>query len=212
MKRGRRRDAPAVKKAKAGHFRKPEKRDRSKATKLSADERAQMLAGLQEGEVPAFLLNGADFRLEIQIWKDLAPDLKRINALAKLDRFGFAMYCVHMADWVTATLHIKKNGATYKSRNTINKDVLHKLSPMVRVREIAERHILELGARFGLDPTNRFKLVAAQAGLAGQGMLPFGDSGAGKPPSPATAPEAERPEVPTAFLSRNSSEPPQRPN
>lgn len=140
---------------------------------MSADERAQLLSGLGEGEVPSFLLDEkGDFRKEVEIWKELSTDLRRINALARLDRFGFAMYCVHMADWIRATLHIKEHGATYKARNTINKDVLHKINPMVRVREIAERHILELGARFGLDPMNRFRLIGVQSGLAGQGFLP----------------------------------------
>jgi P27 family predicted phage terminase small subunit len=206
VKRGRKGDSPKVKAAKAGHFRKPERRTRVKPGTLSAAERAQMLSGLPDGEVPAFLTAGGDFRLELQIWKDLSVDLKRINALARLDRFGFAMYCVHMADWITATLHIKKNGATYEARNTLNHDVLQKLSPMVKVREIAERHILELGARFGLDPTNRFKLVAAQAGLAGQGMLPFGDAQE-KPTATGSVVNDEK-ENPTGFLGRKSTAPP----
>lgn len=180
---------------------------------MTADERAQLLAGLGEGEVPAFLLTEeTDFRLELEIWKELSTDLRRINALARLDRFGFAMYCVHMADWIRATLHIKEHGATYKARNTVNKDVLQKLSPMVRVREIAERHILELGARFGLDPANRFKLVGIQAGLAGQGFLPFGGEPGQKKPDSEEESEAA-PQAATGFLANNAATPPQsKPN
>lgn len=169
---------------------------------MSADERAQLLASLPDGEVPSFLTDGGDFRMELQIWKDLSPDLRRINALARLDRFGFAMYCVHLADWIRATLDIKKNGPTYMARNTITKDMQHKLSPMVKVREIAEKHILELGARFGLDPTNRFRLVAAQAGLAGLGLLPLGD---GQAKSPAAAADTAEPDAVTGILARNAS-------
>jgi P27 family predicted phage terminase small subunit len=140
---------------------------------MSADERAAMLAGLGDGDVPAFLLDEkVDFRMELDVWKDQAPHLKRMNALQKPDRYTFAIYCVHMADWIRATLDIRKNGATYKARSTITKDVLHKLNPMVRVRNDAERAILDLATRFGLDPLSRFKLVGIQAGLVGQGMLP----------------------------------------
>jgi hypothetical protein len=105
---------------------------------MSADERAAMLAGLGDGDVPAFLLDEkVDFRMELDVWKDQAPHLKRMNALQKPDRYTFAIYCVHMADWIRATLDIRKNGATYKARSTITKDVLHKLNPMVRVRNDA---------------------------------------------------------------------------
>lgn len=162
---------------------------------MSAEERAQLLASLPAGELPGFMIDEA-FKLELEIWKELSTDLRRINALARLDRYAFAMYCVHMADWISATLDIKKNGATYKARNTINKDVLHKLSPMVRVREIAEKHILEIGARFGLDPMNRFKLIAAEALGGGQGNLPFCE------PAPEAGKDVS---APTAFLVNNAS-------
>lgn len=200
MKRGRKGDSPETKTAKDGHFRKPERRARSKfKSALSAEERAQVLASLKEGEVPSFMMDQR-FDMELKIWTELAPDLRRINALANLDRFGFAMYCVHMADWVAATLDIKKNGPTYKSRNTITKDVLHKLNPMVRVRDIAEKHILDIGGRFGLDPFNRFKLIAAEAFGGGQLPLPFGGQ--------AAEPDPEQPSAaPTGFLKNNASTP-----
>jgi P27 family predicted phage terminase small subunit len=176
---------------------------------MTAEERAQLLADLPEGEVPAFLTDGGNFQLELQIWKDLSSDLRRINALARLDRFGFAMYCVHMADWITATKEIRLRGATYKARNTVNGDVLQKLSPWVKVREIAERHILELAARFGLDPTSRYKLVGIQAGLVGQGFLPGMDQ-PHQAPGQSDGPTATA-LAPTGFLANNASPPP-RPN
>jgi P27 family predicted phage terminase small subunit len=178
---------------------------------MSADERAALLAGLGEGEVPAFLLDDQfDFRMELEVWKDQAPHLKRMNALQKPDRYTLAIYCVHMADWIRATLDIKENGATYKARSTITKDVLHKLNPMVRVRNDAERAILDLATRFGLDPLSRFKLVGIQAGLAGQGFLPgmFEGDGAQKP---AAEPQKEEGEPPTGMLARSAAPPP-RPN
>jgi P27 family predicted phage terminase small subunit len=208
VKRGRKSDRPAVKKAKAGHFRKPESRARrpKKLPTLSVEERAQMLAGLPDGEVPEFFTEGGDFRQEVKIWKDLSADLHRINALQRLDRYGFAMYCVHMADWIKATLEIKIHGPTYKARNTINGDVLHKLSPWVKVRETAEKHILALAGSFGLDPMSRFKMLGVQAGLAGQGFLPF-DREPAKAETAASEGEGED-IAPTGILARSASPPP----
>jgi P27 family predicted phage terminase small subunit len=165
-----------------------------------------MLAGLPDGEVPEFFTEGGDFRQEVKIWKDLSADLHRINALQRLDRYGFAMYCVHMADWIKATLEIKAQGPTYKARNTINGDVLHKLSPWVKVRETAEKHILALAASFGLDPMSRFKMLGVQAGLAGQGFLPF-DREPAKPEAAAGEGEGDD-NSPTGILSRSASPPP----
>jgi P27 family predicted phage terminase small subunit len=208
VKRGRRGDRPAVKAAKAGQFRQADRRKRSKAPVMSADERAAMLAGLGDGDVPAFLLDEkVDFRMELDVWKDQAPHLKRMNALQKPDRYTFAIYCVHMADWIRATLDIRKNGATYKARSTITKDVLHKLNPMVRVRNDAERAILDLATRFGLDPLSRFKLVGIQAGLVGQGMLPGLLEGDGAQKR-VDEPQQEDGERPTGMLTRSAAPPP----
>lgn len=206
---GRRPQPKAVKEAKDGRFHAPDKRTRrKKKPSIPAQERAQLLATLPDGEVPSFLVNDGDFGMELRIWKDLAGDLKRINALQRLDRFSLAMYCVHMADWIRATIDIREHGATYKAKSTITKDWLHKLNPMVKVREIAEKHILDLAARFGLDPTSRFSLIKTQAGLA-QGMLPFGDN----PPAAAEegaavpAPAQESEDV-TGIMGRKGALPP----
>jgi P27 family predicted phage terminase small subunit len=72
------------------------------------------------------------------------------------------MYCVHMADWIAATLDIHKHGSWMKAKN-VNGDEMPRLNPAVKVREIAERHILQISERFGLDPANRYKLMRDQA-------------------------------------------------
>lgn len=144
----------------------------------------------------------------LQIWKDLSPGLKRLNALSHPDRYAFAMYCVHVANWIEAEREIRKHGATYIARNSVNGDELQKLSPWVRVREISERHILEIGSRFGLDPYNRFKLLKEEA-LVPQGFLP----GMGNEAPPASQPEQEDSGAATGALARAASPPPgTRPN
>lgn len=96
------------------------------------------------------------------IWMELEPDLKRLHLLQPLDRHTFAMYCVHMADWIIATRDIQKRGH-WKNVKNVNGEPMPRLNPMVKVREIAERHILDIGARFGLDPSNRYRLLRDQA-------------------------------------------------
>lgn len=191
----------------AGKFRKPDARKR-KPSIMSAEERAGLIAQLTDGQIvnpPGFMLEGRDFDMALTVWRELAPDLDRINALARPDRYSFAMYCVHMADWIEAVLEINKSGPTYIARNTVNGDELHKLSPWVKVREIAARHVLDIGARFGLDPANRFKLIRDEALIAAQGNL-FENRTV---PSAIVEEDATTGD-PTGFLKRSASPP--RPN
>jgi len=213
---GRRGETKKTKEAKAGHFRKPDTRDRSKKAKagkggqikLTNEARAELLACLPAGEIPGFMSKDGMFDEALQIWKDLSPGLKRLNALSHADRYAFAMYCVHVANWIEAEREIRSKGATYTARNSVNGDELQKLSPWVRVREISERHILEIGSRFGLDPYNRFKLLKEEA-LVPQGWLP----GMGKDDQPAPQPEQEDTGAATGALARAASPPPgSRPN
>jgi P27 family predicted phage terminase small subunit len=211
---GRRGDNRKTKEAKAGYFRKPDSRDRRKKVlgpkrlTLSNDERASLLASLPAGEIPEFMAKDGMFDEALQIWKDLSPGLKRLNALSHPDRYAFAMYCVHVANWIEAEREIRKAGATYTARNSVNGDELQKLSPWVRVREISERHILEIGSRFGLDPYNRFKLLKEEA-LVPQGFLP----GLGQDQQPASQPAQEESGAATGALARAATPPPgQLPN
>jgi P27 family predicted phage terminase small subunit len=206
MPRGRKGDSPEVKTKKAGRFRKPDARQRRKKPAMSVEQRAEMIAALTDGQIlnpPSFMLEGRDFDLALQVWKELAPDLDRLNALARPDRYTFAMYCVHMGDWIDAVRELNANGPTYIARNTVNGDELQKLSPWVKVRELAEKNILKIGERFGLDPSNRFKMIRDEALIAGQRNL-FERVGA--PPAPDNEMGS-----PTGFLARTATPPP-RPN
>lgn len=194
--RGRRPD-PAGEAAKGN----PGKRARKKRSpKVTAEDRAARLAAAEAAQPktshPKFL---ADAKLKdaLAIWRELEGDLKRLHLLERLDRHTFAMYCVHMADWITATRDIQKRGH-WKNVKNVNGDLMPRLNPMVKVREIAERHILEIGSRFGLDPSNRYKLLRDQsAAPASSGDLfnqpaPVAD-GEQPPAAPATSNELPSP-------------------
>lgn len=172
--RGRKKDLPARRAAKEKAKGYPGKRS-NKRSRVSAEESAGALAtaapvstGSPVAAVkrvvalhPKFL---SEPRLKeaLAIWTELEPDLKRLNLLQPLDRHTFAMYCVHMADWIIATRDIQKRGH-WKNVKNVNGEPMPRLNPMVKVREIAERHILDIGARYGLDPANRYKLLRDQA-------------------------------------------------
>lgn len=142
----------------------------------------------------------------LAIWRELEPDLRRLKLLQPLDRFTFAMYCVHMSDWITATRDIKQRGQ-WKQVKNINGDPMPRMNPSVKVREIAERHILEISARFGLDPANRYKLLRDQAAapkpVNEQGEMAFDQANTGA--TPPAREDADEPPSPLGLMEDLSS-------
>ena len=197
--RGRTPDAPGLQAAKGN----PRQRKRKHSVR-SAEERAAAIAqALAPGDTfgpPDFMAESTAFDPAIAVWKELSPELKRIGLLERLDRYSFAMYCVHMADWIAATREIAAGGAHYKAKN-INGELIERMRPSVKVREIAERHILDHGERFGLNPQTRFKLLRDQS-LIGAGPL-FG-ADAPKPPAEGDTTT----EDPVGMMARMGGEPP----
>jgi P27 family predicted phage terminase small subunit len=163
--------------------------------KAAAEERAAQLAAApaQGGDrlAPPEYLDGKLFEMELKIWNELVPELRRLNLVHRLDRYTLAMLCTHIADWLTATTDIKENGAYYEAEN-VNGKPLMRLNPAVKVREIAEKHILEIGGQFGMNPFQRYRLLREQSGVPGMGNLwdaaekreKEKAAAAGKPPAP----------------------------
>ena len=203
MTRGRKPDAPALQAAK-GH---PGKRRRAGKADTRAAELAAAPPASADPLSPPVWLGEAKLRPALAIWRELVPDLKRYNLLDTLDRPTFAMYCVHMADWVQATRDIAKNGHSYAAKN-VNGDDLMRVNPAVKVRELAERHILEIGSRFGLDPSSRYKLLRDQSASALGGL--FSGQGAGGTGEDRGSRGAEETgdDEPLALMQRASAAPP----
>ena len=99
-----------------------------------------------------------------RIWSDLADELVRLNFLRATDRTSFARYCEHCAKWISASAVIAKEGDHYDA-TTVTGETLKRLHPMVKVREIAEKHLVELEDRFGLTPLARQKMLRDQSAL-----------------------------------------------
>ncbi len=197
-----------MKAAKAGRFRKPDTRARSRFV-MSAEERAAFIAAVNAGQIPSppeYWFASSDYDAALKVWNDLAPGLVRKNALDVNHRYTFATFCTNAADWAAADREIKAKGEVYVARNTVNMDKLQKQSPWVNIRQRAFENMLKVGALFGLDPSNLFKLLRDEALVAGQGSL-FGWS---EVMSSSATSEADATD-PTGILSRNASPPP-RPN
>lgn len=210
--RGRKPDPAGLQEAKGSPGKR--KRGKGRAVKLTAEEIAAQLEAAQNAQAadhPKFL---ADPRVKeaLAIWRELETDLRRLRLLDRLDRHTFAMYCVHMADWITATRDIQKRGH-WKNVKNVNGDLMPRLNPMVKVREIAERHILEIGARFGLDPANRYKLLRDQAAAPMPNPDLFNRTPAGVDETQAAANSDDEPPNPLGLMDQLASAPPgSRPN
>jgi P27 family predicted phage terminase small subunit len=212
--RGRKGDGAAVKAAKQSAFKAPAKPKRKKVKLRSPEERAQILAaiggaGADSLAPPQFLAESEEFDGALDVWRQLAPDLTRINALTNLDRYTFAMYCVHMADWLDAVRDIAEKGAHYIAKN-VNRDPIWRLNPAVKVREYAEAHLMDIGERFGLNPAARYKLLRDESLISKQLGL-FSDREPAPPGAPAK--ESDTGEDPTGLMERLGGRPPAlRPN
>lgn len=167
MARGRKPDAPALQEAKGDPGRRKGKRKTTAAARAAALAAAPT-SGASRLSPPAYM-EGARFKTDLKVWNELVPELRELNLLHRLDRYTFAMLCTHIADWIDATEDIKKLGSYYEATG-VNEQKLLRLNPAVKVRQIAEKHILEIGAKFGMNPFDRYKLLRDQA-AAGFGGL-----------------------------------------
>ncbi len=212
MARGRKPDGPELQQAKGNPGRRPKPK---KHGTRSPEERAAALAAATPPDAkfgPPDFMGDPHFDGAIAIWRELSPELARIGLLDRLDRHALAIYCVHMADWIDATKDIAANGTHYKAKN-VNKDDLWRRNPAVLVRELAEKHILELGERFGLNPATRFKLLRDQSLIPNSGLFgdrdapPAKEANADTPPATTESDDVDD-ENPTGLMSRRGSEVP----
>lgn len=206
MPRGRRADTPAQQEAKGN----PSKKKRRRDALPSAEDRAAALAarpaeGKDVFSPPRFMNGEKHFGDALAIWCELAPELRKMRLLENLDRFTFAMYCVHMSDWISASKDIAKNG-THKDVKNMNGDPMPRLNPAVRVRELAERHIIDIGSRFGLNPADRYRVLRDQAGMPLGGL--FDKPGEKDEPGEVTSAESAGPETPIGLMRRRAAPPP----
>ena len=128
------------------------------------------------------------------VWHRIAPELHRLNILSPSDVDVFGRYCRHFADWIEATATINREGSTVLVKMTNSEERMPRMHPAVKVREVAEKHLLEIEDRFGGSPLARYRLIAQQAAHPGA----FGDLFSRAGVTPDQAPGTTAPTAPAA--------------
>jgi P27 family predicted phage terminase small subunit len=203
---GRRRDSLDVQEAKGF----PRKRlSRAERQAARAQEVAALLA-TAPGETsdplsPPGLLTDPRCAAALAVWREFAPRLKRVNLFSALDRYSLASYCYYVGEFAEACRDLLENGYT-QAVKTVSGDVMIRVSPSAKRRDVAQSYILEYSKRFGLSPLDAYALANAQAGALG-GRAPEGDlfDASAKPGEPA--PQAEDADL-IGSLARLDSLPP----
>lgn len=172
--RGRRGD-PALQVAK-GH---PGRRKTSIKAKIAEAERIAGLLANTPGETddilsPPSFLNDPLVAPALKVWRDYAPELRRTHRLGALHRLHFAMFCVYMGDWITASEDIRRNGP-WQNVETIAGGVMERTRPVVAWREICFRNAQDLSKDFGLTPREEYALFRDQADAVTKNPGLFGD-------------------------------------
>ena len=96
-------------------------------------------------------------RLARQEWKRMCTLLESARILGEADRDALAAYCVVFTRWADAERQIKKHGPVVKVGNSVQ------LSPYLVVANRCMDQMLRLWAEFGLTPSSRTRIIAAEA-------------------------------------------------
>jgi P27 family predicted phage terminase small subunit len=90
-------------------------------------------------------------------WERIAPELMRLGLLTPIDRAAFAAYCESYAQWVRAETLLQEKGVLVIG----NKGHVI-VSPLLWVSSSATKMMLKFGVEFGLTPSSRSRLIAAE--------------------------------------------------
>lgn len=215
---------PANQKARGFPNRRKSKTEKALANiEARAEEDAKLLAAASDPSdlqaLPAFI-NDKRLSPAIEVWKQYAPRLDKLQLLTTLDRHTFAMFCIYVAEFTLANRDIMDKGYSL-AVPTIAKDARGKPgmmlrdNPSVSRRDFAAKMMLDLAGKFGFTPLDRAQLIYKQAMRADEETL-FGRVRPAQVAPQAAAPAAEQqPESgSTAGSARNFDSPPPgaRPN
>lgn len=138
----------------------------------------------------------------LKVWDRLAPTLRAAKLLSEVDVQTFGRYCRNFARWLKMQTAIDKEGEAYESESQWGK--LKRVNPSFLIADRIERQLLAAEDRFGLNPAERQRIMAARSQTGVTGDL-FGSSDKAKdrrpddPAAKATA-AAEPIESPVGLL------------
>jgi P27 family predicted phage terminase small subunit len=169
---GRRRKDPREQKARGYPNRRKTKTERAiAAMEAKAAEQAKLLAaGNDPADLQALPVFINDKRLApaIEVWRQYAPRLDRLQLLTSLDRHTFAVFCIYVAEFALANQDILDKGYSLPVP-TVAKDakgrpgIMLRDNPAVDRRDFAAKMMLDLAEKFGFTPLDRAKLIQNNA-------------------------------------------------
>lgn len=135
------------------------------------------------------------------IWNRLAPTLSQAKLLTAADTETFARYCRNFARWLAMQRALDEGSETYTVETAAG--VVHRARPEFLIADRLERMMMATEDRFGLNPAERQRIIAARAqtGVSGD-LFDAIKPKAGRPDDVATqaAPAAQPIGVPIGFL------------
>lgn len=165
----------------------------------AAEDAKLLAAGSDASDLQALPVFINDKRLApaIEVWKDYAPRLDKLQLLTTLDRHTFAMFCIYVAEFALANRDVLDNGYTIMVTTVAGSkskaksgNQMPRLNPSVARRDHAAKMMLDLAEKFGFTPLDRAKLIHANAMRADEETL-FGRARPAQVPVPASPAETE---------------------
>jgi P27 family predicted phage terminase small subunit len=158
---------------------------------------AQPSAAAGSGDAPVWLRGEG-----LKIFQRMAPALRGMKLLTETDVPAFSRYCTHYARWLDLQARMKKGGDIYEIETASGKVL--RAHPAFTMADRLDRMMLAFEDRFGLNPAERQRIMAARANTGATGDM-FGNA-SGKEDrrsddaAAAAAPAAEPIEGPIGLL------------
>lgn len=130
----------------------------------------------------------------VAVWRELAPELARMNFLRPTDRHAFSRYCETVVHYWDVTTQLRQSGDTYVTESAHG--TMQRVNPLFLIQERLFKRLTDLEDRFGLSPAARQSIMQRLAQV--QPTLPLGEPAH---PSPsADMPASEAPPSPIGLL------------
>ena len=147
-----------------------------------------------KGNPPAWLKGGGR-----DLWNRLAPVMRTARLLRATDEQAFARYCRNFDRWVKLRDQLDRRGYTYDAETTTG-GKLRRADPNFLIADRLERQLLATEDRFGLNPAERQRIIAARANAPGGDLFDAPAPARADDPAASPAAPADPIDAPVGFL------------
>lgn len=109
----------------------------------------------------------------LKIFQRMAPTLRGMKLLTETDVPAFARYCKHYSRWLDMQKRLDKDGEFYEIETASGK--VRRADPAFTMADRLDRMMLAFEDRFGLNPAERQRIMAARANTGATGDM-FGNA------------------------------------